>query len=244
MKNIADTRPGHSDRDLPGQAALRHPKLRPQGSALLAVYVLLVAVVLAPALGATEAPRLELDAEGRLVLAGLPPILADDGVKEHLKSGLTTSIYFRPGKLAGGARVDIRYDLWDEVFVLTAAGRGERIERARASTFDQLLEWWQALRLVLLDGARLEPPWPARLRVTADVVPFSAAEQDDARRWFSESIDEQRRSGTSEVGRSGEKSSETLSRTFNLLLATSIRRRSLASYPWTLTVPPRPEDSP
>ncbi len=206
---------------------------------------LLLPLVLAPALAGAEAPRIEVDAERRLVLAGLPPILADDGVREQLKSGLTTSVYFRPGgKVAGGARVDVRYDLWDEVFLLEAAGRGERIRKARASTFEELLEWWQALRLVLVDGARLPPPWPPRLKVTADVVPFSAAEQDDARRWFSESIDEQGRSGTGEVGRSGETSSEPLSRTFNLLLATSIRRRALASYSWTLTLPPSPESLP
>ncbi len=243
MKYVAHTRPWHSDRDLPGEAALRHRKLRPQGSALrvaqglLSLLLLALPLTPAPALEATEAPRIEIDAEQRLVLAGLPPILADDGVKEHLTSGLTTSIYFHPGgKIDGGARVDIRYDLWDEVFHIASAGRGERIERAQASTLGELLEWWQGLRLVLVEGARLEAPWPRCLRVTANVVPFSAAEQDDARRWFSESIEEQRRSGTGEA--------EPLSRTFNLLLATSIRRRALASYPWTLTLPPDPEYSP
>ncbi len=190
--------------------------------------LLALLLALAPALAAAEGPRIEVDAERRLVLAGLPPILADDGVKEHLTSGLTTSVYFRPGKLAGGARVDIRYDLWDEVFHLVAAGRGERTFRARASSFDELLEWWRGLRLALAGGGQLDAPWPRRLEVTADVVPFSAAEQDDARRWFSESIEERRQSGTG------------LSQTFNLLLATSIRRRALASYSWTLTLPESP----
>ncbi len=199
--------------------------------------------------GAMETPRLEIDSERRLVLTGLPPILAEEGVKEHLTTGLTTSVNFRPeGKsagggqrqrdLPGGARVDIRYDLWDEVFHVTTLGRGERIERAELSSFEELLEWWQSLEVVLLDGDRLGRPWPRRLRVRADVVPFSAAEQDDARRWFSESIEEGRRSGTGEVGRSGEVPSEPLSRTFNLLLATSIRRHALASFTWTVALPP------
>ena len=229
---------------------------------LRAVRWLLLCLLLAPALQAAEMPRIEVDAERRLILTGLPPILSDDGVKEHLTTGLTTSIYFRPGKslrrgasgaLTGGARVDIRYDLWDEVFHVAAAGiaegdptehGGQRIQHARPASFAELVEWWQTLRLVLLDGDRLEEPWPRRLKVTADVVPFSAAEQNDAQRWFSESIEERRQSATGDVGRSGEASTETLSRTFNLLLATSIRRRALASYPWTLTLPPRPEDEP
>ncbi len=199
--------------------------------------LVLPGLLLAPALEAAQTPRFELDQQRRLVLTGLPPILAEEGVKEHLGTGLTTSIYFRPaGKLVGGARVDIRYDLWDEVFQVAAAGHGERIQWAKPASFDDLLEWWRDLRLVLSDADRLDRPWPRRLRVTADVVPFSAAEQDDARRWFSESIGQRRRSGTGEVGRSGE--AETLSRTFNLLLATSIRRRVLASYPWTVTLPP------
>ncbi len=188
---------------------------------------------------AAESPRIELDRERRLILTGLPPILADEGVKEHLTTGLTTSIYFRPGgkSPATGARIDIRYDLWDEVFQVAAAGHGERIERAEPRSFDDLVQWWQGLRLVIASGDRLERPWPRRWRVKADVVPFSAAEQDDARRWFSESIEEGRRSGTGEVGRSGEDSTETLSRTFNLLLATSIRRRVLASYTWAVRLP-------
>ena len=206
---------------------------------------LLLASATAAALEAAQVPRLELDAERRLVVTGLPPILAEEGVKEHLTTGLTTSIYFRPGgKLPGGARVDVRYDLWDEVFHLVSAGHGERIQRATAESFTELVEWWQGLKLALLESDRLERPWPRRLKVTADVVPFSAAEQDDARRWLSESIEQRRRSGTGEVGRSGEPSVEALSRTFNLLLATSIRRRALASFPWNLTLPAAAEKTP
>ena len=198
---------------------------------------LLLPLLLASAAGAAETPRIEVDPERRLVLTGLPPILADEGVKEHLTTGLTTSIYFRPAKIAGAARVDIRYDLWDEVFHLAAAGLGERIEHAEAASFEDLLAWWQRLRLVLADGRQLGEPRPKKLRVTADVVPFSQAERSDTQRWFSESIDQASQSGTAEVGRAGEEPTETLSRTFNLLLATSIRRRALASYPWTLTLP-------
>lgn len=183
-------------------------------------------------------PRLQLDPGRRLVLTGLPPILADDGVKELLTSGLTTSVYFRPGgKLAGGARVDVRYDPWDEVFHLAVTGFGEREQRRQAASFAELLTWWQELWLMLADSDRLEKPWPERLKVTADVVPFSQSEEGDARRWFSDTIHDRARSGTEDVGRSGEKRTDALTQTFNLLLATSIRRRAVVSYTWTLTLP-------
>ena len=190
-------------------------------------------------------PRIEVEPPQRLVLTGLPPILAHERVKEHLTTGLTTSIYFRPGgKLVGGARIDIRYDLWDEVFHFAAAGLGGRLEPAEAASFDELLEWWRTLRLVILEGTQLAEDRPHRLEITAEVVPFSRSERRDAQRWFSESIDRARRSGTGEVGRSGEKQTEALSRTFDLLLATSIRRRTLASYTWTVTLPPSLQEEP
>ena len=205
---------------------------------------LLLPLLLASPLAAAQTPRIEVDAEHRLVLTDLPPILAAAEVQEHLTTGLTTTLQFRVGgKIPGGARVEIRYDLWDEIFRVVAGGIDGRVERYDASSFDDLAQWWRKLRLVILDGNQLPDPWPRRLKVTADVVPFSQSEQDDTQRWFSDSIDQARRSGTGEAGRAGEKSSETLSRTFDLLLATSIQRRAVVSYPWTLPLQPSPDGS-
>ena len=201
---------------------------------------LLLPLLLASTLEAAEMPRIEEGLGSQLLLSGLPPILRDDAVKEHLTTGLTTTLQFRlgaGGKTLGGARVEIRYDLWDEDFLVTAAGIDGRVQRHRAPSFESLEQWWQALRLPILDRSRLSEPLPGRLRVTADVVPFSQSEQDDTRRWFSESVDQARRSGTDEVGRAAEDRTETLSQTFTLLLATSIQRRAIVSYPWMVTIP-------
>ncbi|MEM7353217.1 MAG: hypothetical protein AAF657_20650 [Acidobacteriota bacterium] len=204
---------------------------------------LLLPLLLASALEAAETPRIEDGPGSRLVLTGLPPVLADEAVREHLTSGLTTTFQFRltgAGKIPAGARVEIRYDLWDEVFLVTAGGIDGQVERHRAPSFEALVDLWGALRLTLVDRSRLSQPLPARVRVVVDVVPFSQAEQDDTQRWFSESLDQARRSGTAEVGRAGEDRSETLSQTFTLLLSTSIQRRAVVSYPWTVKVPPTP----
>jgi len=112
---------------------------------------MLLVLLLASAAGAVEpprletagleTPRLEAGSGSRLVLTGLPPILADEEVKEHLTTGLTTTLQFRVGgnKLAGGARVEIRYDLWDEVFLVKAGGIDGRAESYRASSLDELM---------------------------------------------------------------------------------------------------------
>ncbi len=207
---------------------------------------LLLALLLASPLEATETPRIEITGEHQLVLTDLPQVLADEEVKEHLTTGLTTTLQFRLGGRAetlGGARVEIRYDLWDEIFRVVAGGIDGHLQRHDAASFEDLLAWWASLRLMVADGSGRSEPWPPRLKVTADVVPFSQSEQDDTQRWFSESIEQARRSGTDEASRSGEKATETLSKTFDLLLATSIKRRAVVSYPWTVTLSPAPAGS-
>ncbi len=194
-----------------------------------------------PRLRVAETPRVEVDRDQHLVLTDLPGILADEEVKEHLTTGLTTSFQFvlrGHGQVPGGARVEIRYDLWDEVFLVAAGGIDGQAQRQQFESFEALETWWRSLELVILDGAKLAKPWPERLRITVDVVPFSQSEKDDTQRWFSESIDRGRRSGVDETGRAVEKEPETLSRTFNLLLATSIRRQAIVSYRWTAALPP------
>ncbi len=187
------------------------------------------------ALGALEgAPTLRLD-EGRLRLASLPALLDRAEVREALASGLTTSFVFEVtardgggGKVTGGSLVEMRYDLWDEVYyvaVITADGSQPAATRGRATlaSRDQLLEWWRTLDLAVADAGPLAPggAWQARVRLS--VLPFSSAEQRDAQRWFSRSLE-------------GEAGSAETSDVLNLLIATSIARESAVSFDWRLTV--------
>lgn len=194
------------------------------------------AAALMPVLqAAEEAPRLRLE-EGRLRLASLPALLDMAEVREALASGLTTSFAFEVtvrdgggGKATGGALVEMRYDLWDEVYYVTviAAEGGEptaRRGRATLGSRDQLLEWWRTLDLAVADAGPLAPggAWPARVRLS--VLPFSSAEQRDAQRWFSRSLE------------GGEAGAAETSDVLNLLIATSIARQSAVSFDWRLSV--------
>lgn len=203
---------------------------------------------LASAVGAQE-PGLELDADGRLVLHSLPLVLGDDQVRPHLTEGLTTTFLFRidpkgvrfgEGKPRPGARIEIRYELWDEVFYVAAGSVDGTLVRRTLESMGELESWWRSLRLVVsgsdLFASGLDPPRPREAKVSLDVVPFTQAEQRDAQRWFSETLDEAGKSGAEELADSADKSPDTLDRTFHLLMATAIQRRALVSYRWTVPI--------
>ena len=182
------------------------------------------------------------------VLHRLPQVLDDDEVREHLDTGLTTSFVLRltwrstsGTKMEGGARAQVRYELWDELYEVAVLDGTGQLRSTRLDSFDALQSWWKEQRIALLEtdrsltsslrGAR----GADAARVTLDVVPFSQAEQRDAQRWFSESLEKSARSNTEEVARSVDEEPEKLSRVLGLLMATSIQRRALVTYRWNVT---------
>jgi len=206
--------------------------------------ILPLALVCALELGAT--PRLEVEPGDKLILTALPLILSDAQVRPHLTTGLTTTFAFRVtvltggGKLVGGSQVEIRYEPWDEIYHVAVMGIDGRIERHTVASFGDLSEWWKTLRLGVLDARHADWSAASEARITVAVVPFSQAEGDDTRRWFSESLERASRSSAEEIARSAEDGPEPLGRALNLLIATSIRRRALLSYRWTVAVPVEP----
>lgn len=201
---------------------------------------LLIGLFLLASLPAVGDPvGLDFEPERGIVLSGLPPLLADDEVRTQLTTGLTTTFLFRiepkVPDVPTGARVEVRYELWDEVFhvaVLTADGQLERIV---VPSFEELGTWWSQLDLLVM-GLEARPEGH-RLRMVLDVVPFSQAERDDTERWFSEVIGAAARSGREEVDRSPDDREESLGSVLSVLIATSIQRRALTSYHWTLDLP-------
>ena len=188
-------------------------------------------------------PRLAIDGAQRLILSAVPPVIEDDEVREHLSTGLTTSFYFqvRHGAARGGARIEIRYELWDEVYHVAAAGIDGAANRQTVGSFAGLVKWWRTLELPLLEGVDAAP---RKLRLDLDVVPFSDAERDAAQRWLADSIERAPgRSGTDEVAAGQERSPDTFRRTLGILMSTSIRRRSVATYSWTVGPPAVAETS-
>ena len=125
---------------------------------LLAVLAALLGGLAAGRLAAVPPPAVEAVRDG-LALTHLPPILGDEEVRKQLATGLTTSFVFTAeargasgAKLTGAARVDVRYDLWDEVYLVTRIDASGHAARVTLPSFERLAEWWREERLVVLRG--------------------------------------------------------------------------------------------
>lgn len=191
-----------------------------------------------------DAPVLERRGTA-LRLAGLPPLLAAEEVREHLETGLTTTFVLEAtardaeGRRAeGGARAAVRYDLWDEVYLVSTLGAGGGTERHRLDSFDQLLEWWRGLGLTLLDAPELDRSGRWEVRLALSLVPFSQSEQDDAQRWLTRSLEGADASATEKLAEASEDGAAPLRGLLDVLAVTSIARRSLRRWEWRLSTGP------
>ena len=185
--------------------------------------------------GAAE-PRVALDATGRLTVTRLPPLLAEPGVKRHLDSGLTTSLVLQGGPQGdtrrGAARVDIRFELWDEVYLVTVVDGEGTVQRLRPASFELLAEWWSEVEIALAGDAGPSAADARQARVSLAIVPFSQAELVDTQRWLAESIGQARGGGRARGGGATDP--------VGALIATSMQRRAVRTQVWNVPIERRP----
>jgi hypothetical protein len=206
---------------------------------LRALFVLLLA---AGRLGAVTAPAVEAARDG-LALSRLPPILGEEEVRKQLGTGLTTSFAFEAtargatgAKVKGAARVDVRYDLWDEIYIVTRIDASGHAARVTLPSFERLAEWWRDARLVLIRGPAAPVAGVVSVDVRLRVIPFSQAEQLETQRWFSQALSAEKSGSAGAVSDAVEDQPESFSQVINLLMATSIGRPALLEYAWKLPV--------
>lgn len=184
---------------------------------------------------ATE-PVVRRDGENLLTVQ-LPLSILDRGeIHEQLRSGLTNTFLLiltypaEGGKVQAATRLEIRFELWDEVF-LTAiqVDRGGTRRPAPMSPAD-FRQWWSTAEIPV--GG---PPIATRtalpeVQLRLAFLPFSRAEQDEARQWLTESAD-----GGREVrgASAGQRQAASI---FQSVMATSIKRRPLLEYRWRVRV--------
>lgn len=179
----------------------------------------LLAVLAIAAVAQAETPPAFSVMPGGTVAIALPQSLLQDAtVRKQLASGLTTVVTIvakdSATNLSGGARFEIRYDLWDEVWLVRKTEFDGHAEAQRIPSFDGLLQWWHApTRLLATNTPRVF------LSVELRVLPFSAAEEQDAREWIS---------------KSGGVASPAGAGTFvQTLIATTITARPIITHRWT-----------
>jgi hypothetical protein len=197
--------------------------------------LLIIALLLLPCLP-LRAQEVELAwGPGRGVLLNhLPDVLADQQVRQHLDSGLTTTFALqakiKDRSLDGGARLEIRFEPWDEVFHVAAIGIDHRVQRKICHSPEELRAWWRGLNLLILASQETTKP-TGRIVLRMDVIPFSASERSDTLRWLSDlrASQEPNRSGSEQVAGN---SAPLVSQTVQVLLATSIRRQAIKTFRW------------
>ena len=198
------------------------------------------AIVLVGARAEAAEPPTLVFARGTVTLARLPPVLDDEAVATHLRTGLTTVFLFKvecrgAASQKGVAQVALRYDLWDEVYHVQTvpAPPGETAAKPTASA----QEWWRG---AVLTVAPVEGRWlaaPARAKVTLQVLPFSQAEQRDAQDWLLRSFQAppDNRPPTA-AGARAVREAAPIRNLYGSMLAASIGQRSLITYSWTVAV--------
>jgi hypothetical protein len=212
-----------------------------RGATVLVALAILLALVAAPLSAALPAPTAEAARDG-LALTRLPPVLGEEEVRKQLGTGLTTSFVFEAeargasgARVKGAARVDVRYDLWDEVYLVTRIDGAGRAERTSFPSFERLADWWRTLRLVLVRAPA--DAGAQRVDVRLRIIPFSQSEQLDTQRWFSQALSAEKSGSAGAVSDAVEDQPESFSQVINLLMATSIGRPALLEYEWKLPVP-------
>lgn len=142
-------------------------------------------VLLLFALAARAQPRPSFTVQGGVVSAALPSsVLQNASVQKQLGSGLTTTflIVAREAKRVTGVRLEVRYDLWDEVWLVKRVEFDGKSDRQRLASREALEKWWRTpVRLLPATADRIA------LQVDLSVLPFSAAEEEDARQWITKS---------------------------------------------------------
>ncbi len=224
--------------------------MRGLGAGLLtccSIFLLALGTGAASAAGAPAVPRFELSRDGVLTLVALPEILSREEVRPHLGSGLTTSFVLdvevidaRGRSFRGAGRIDVRYELWDEVYLIRLYGAGGARYAPAARSFEELQAAWRGVRLPIASAGsadRTAGPW--RVAVALSVVPFSQSEQRDAQKWLNDSIAVRPAPGLPSPGRAAEPATDAGSnRVLDLFLGSSIKRRSLVRYDWTVDFKP------
>lgn len=181
----------------------------------------LLVMLQATALFAQQRPGVTVSGD-RLLLTLPASILARKEVRRQLDSALTTTFIvkmrIRGTKEESAARLEVRYDLWDEVFHVRRHEPPARASQQKISGAAQLEQWWRTpVSLALARAGR------STVDIELVVLPFSVAEESDAREWLSKS------GGT--VGPESQSSGIV-----DVLIGTTITAKPILTYRWSAEV--------
>ena len=204
--------------------------------AAAAAIVLLVTV----SVPAAEVPAARLRADGTVAVSLPASLLARRDVQRQLTSGLTTTfvvIAESRGQQRGGARISVRYEPWDEVYLVATRGIDRSSQSLRFATVEKLKEWWRDAAVPALPRATA-----STVRLTLEVLPFSIEEQRETQQWLSRALGGlQAEPSTPEPDDPADAAAEAVeagagTSVLDVIIGTSIQRRPIVRYRWTVQV--------
>jgi hypothetical protein len=180
---------------------------------------------------ASTVPRAFLGGSGEVDVILPSAVLRAPDVRKQLTSGLTTVflLSFDEKGVLGGARIEVRYELWDETYLVSAIDGDGKTQEAVLPSFERLVEWWTKTPLRMTAGPAAAP---RALHLRLEAVPFSAGEQADAQRWLRQSMTEHNTPGTAGPKPSRQQPGGLL----DVIIGTSVQRRAILTMRWTVTV--------
>jgi hypothetical protein len=185
------------------------------------------AILTVSAMAATPGRVVLRRARGIVTLTPPAAILQKANVRKHLESGLTTTFAVEAGE--GKARIEIRYDLWDERWLITTVDVNGRAHDETVPSYARLVTWWSALALPV---SRAEG---ARMRVLMSVLPFSERERSDTEEWVTRTV------GLARGGSESPVTPQAVPGVLDAAIATSIQRRVVERFEWHADIlPERP----
>jgi hypothetical protein len=177
---------------------------------------------------APPSPSVHARTDGSAAIAISGKLLDEAEVRKHVMSGLTMNLLLSLRGREPYSQISIRFEPWDEVFYVRALGADGSDEKKVIPSFEALKKWWSAPRTA--PTARFAPG--ERLKVSVAVIPFSASEEADAKRWLAQSLSV---SAPPRAEGGGEVVSAPPS-LFSAVIGSSIRRRPVLRFEWTVSV--------
>ena len=218
----------------------------PAGASLLALVCFAAIHQTAIAGGLPPVIACGSDGSGQHCLVSrLPPILSDREVVPYLKSGLTATFLItlsaRDGRglrMAAVSYVEMRFEPWDEAFVVVVVRPGISTKRFRLASLEHLESWWRALKLPFVLAAAAI----GDARLEATLIPFSGEEERETRQWYAETLranrqaDGRRQADERSIDRDLPRVGEVL----DSLTLTSIKRHGVLHFEWSARVEREP----
>ena len=191
---------------------------------------LVLALLFLGAGGTASRPKATVTRTGALTITLPATVLESRQAAEQLSSGLTTVYILRAeakdesGTTKGGARIEVRLDLWEEKYFVTVTEPTGVMRKLTFAAEEGLARWWGENQILVIParkfGSRVD------VAMTLTMLPFSSQEQRETEQWLARTLSAGRSQG-------GEALPAQSAEILRVIVETSSRRRPLLAYRWS-----------